>query len=132
MHGQEDDGYIFEIKKHNPIKIIKNIPIQCQEDLLNIKNYSNADMYLFDYKPIENELPGGNSKRFSWEIIKNIKIDKPWFVSGGINIENINIINKINKFTIPYGIDISSGVEERLGIKSNDKITSLIKSYESK
>ena len=129
LHGKEDNQYISEIKKSNSVKIIKNIPIQGLTDLLAINNYPNADMFLFDYKPMENELPGGNSKQFSWELIKNIEIDKPWFISGGINIKNIN---KINNFTIPYGIDISSGVEEIQGIKSNDKITLLIKSYESK
>ena len=127
LHGKEDNQYISEIKKSNSVKIIKNIPIQGLTDLLAINNYPNADMFLFDYKPMENELPGGNSKQFSWELIKNIEIDKPWFVSGGINIKNIN---KINNFTIPYGIDISSGVEETRGIKSNDKITLLMKSYE--
>jgi phosphoribosylanthranilate isomerase len=129
LHGKEDDRYISEVKKSNSVKIIKNIPIQEPADLLNINNYPNADVFLFDYKPKENELPGGNSKQFSWELIKNIVINKPWFISGGINIKNIN---KINNFTIPYGIDISSGVEEVQGIKSNDKITLLIKSYESK
>ena len=129
LHGNEDDRYIYEIKKLNSIKVIKNIPIQNSEDLLIIKNYTNADMFLFDYKPKENELPGGNSKQFSWELIKNIEIGKPWFISGGINIGNIN---KIINFTIPYGIDISSGVEEKPGIKNNNKITSLIKFYESK
>jgi phosphoribosylanthranilate isomerase len=127
LHGKEDDRYISKIKKSNSVKIIKNIPIQCLADLLTINNYPNADMFLFDYKPMENELPGGNSKQFSWELIKNIEIDKPWFISGGINIKNIN---KINNFTIPYGIDISSGVEETRGVKSNDKITLLMKSYE--
>ena len=128
LHGEEDDGYISKIKKYNSVEIMKNIPIQNSADLLNINNYPNADMFLFDYKPMKNELPGGNSKQFSWELLRNIKIDKPWFISGGINIENIN---KINKFTIPYGIDISSGVEEKAGIKNNNKITSLIKSYGS-
>ena len=127
LHGKEDNQYISEIKKSNSVKIIKNIPIQGLTDLLAINNYPNADMFLFDYKPMENELPGGNSKQFSWELIKNIEIDKPWFISGGININNIN---KINNFTIPYGIDISSGVEETRGIKSNNKITLLMKSYE--
>ena len=129
LHGKEDDGYISEIKRFNSVKVIKNIPIRDSADLLTINKYPNADMFLFDYKPMENELPGGNSKQFPWKLIKNIETGKPWFISGGININNIN---KINNFTIPYGIDISSGVEEKPGIKSNNKITSLIKFYESK
>ena len=67
LHGNENDRYIYEIKKLNSIKVVKSIPIQNSEDLLIIKNYTNADMFLFDYKPMKNELPGGNSKQFSWK-----------------------------------------------------------------
>ena len=96
-------------------------------DLKKTLAYPDADMFLFDYKPSKDELPGGNAKTFNWELIKNLEINKPWFLSGGINLSNIN---KIKKYSIPYGIDISSGVEENKGIKNNDKIIALIKSYE--
>ena len=85
--------------------------------------------FLFDYKPSKNQLPGGNAKKFDWGLIRDVKLDKDWFLSGGINITNIN---EIKNYVIPYGIDISSGVENEPGIKNNDKITSLVKLYESK
>ena len=129
LHGNENNEYIKYIKDNNDIKVIKAIPIRSSKDLLNLSNYSNADIYLFDYKPLDNELPGGNAKNFNWELMKNIQINKKWFLSGGININNI--LN-IKHFTIPYGIDISSGVEVKPGIKSNDKIKSLTKLYGSK
>ena len=128
LHGDEDSNYIQELKNDFAIKIIKNIPISSKQDFLKIKEYNNADIFLFDYKPKKNELPGGNAKKFSWKLIKELKLDKPWFISGGINIDNIK---NINEYTIPYGIDISSGVEVIPGIKSNEKIKSLMKLYES-
>ena len=129
MHGNEDKNYISEIKKKNSIKIIKNISVNSKEDLLKIEKYPNADFLLFDYKPTEEELPGGNAKRFSWDLVKDIKTYKPWFLSGGININNIN---EIKNYAIPYGIDISSGVEASLGKKSISKINSLFQFYDSK
>ena len=76
-----------------------------------------------NYKPKENDLPGGNSKSFDWKILKNLKTDKPWFLSGGVNINNIQqILTDIN----PYGIDLSSGVEKELGIKDNQIINNFI------
>ena len=103
--------------------IIKAIGIRSKNDFKKIKMYSNADYYLFDYKPNKNELPGGNAKSFDWSLLKNIKINKPWFISGGINIENINeILNNL----IPYGIDISSGVEDYPGIKNSEKINEIM------
>jgi len=128
LHGKETNDYIKLLKKRK-VKIIKVISIKSDEDFLLVNNYPDADFFLFDYKPIKNELPGGNSKSFDWKLIIDIKIEKPWFLSGGININNIK---EIENYAIPYGIDISSGVEVKQGIKNNDKISSLIKLYESK
>ena len=127
LHGSENNDYIDNIKSDFSIKIIKNIAIESPNDFNKIKKYKNTDFFLFDYKPAKNELPGGNSKVFSWNLLKDISISKPWFISGGINIKNINTIKK---FSFPYGIDISSGVEEGIGIKSNTKIKALMDSYE--
>ena len=129
LHGTENNDYIKYTKQNNNIKIIKAISINSITDFSKTQNYGSADFFLFDYKPSKNELPGGNAKKFDWKLIQNIEIDKMWFLSGGININNINDISKYN---IPYGIDISSGVEDSPGIKSNDKIKYLIKKYESK
>jgi len=122
LHGAEDETYIKNLKKYE-IKIIKTISISNNKDLEKIHNYKNADYFLFDYKPIRGELPGGNSKSFDWNILKNLETDKPWFLSGGININNIKQILKEIK---PFGIDLSSGVEKELGNKDNHIINNFI------
>ena len=129
LHGSEDNDYIKYIKRKNEIKIIKVISVKNYDDIQKIKDFPNTDIFLFDYKPSNKELPGGNAKTFDWNLIKDINTGKSWFLSGGININNIS---KINNYANPYGIDISSGVENKPGIKSNEKITSLMKLYESK
>ena len=123
LHGNEDNNYIKSIKKNFNIEIIKNIGIKTNKDLKKIELFSECDYFLFDYKPDELELPGGNAKRFDWSLLKKFTTDKPWFLSGGLNISNINEI-KSNLF--PYGIDISSGVEEKIGIKSIKKINDIM------
>ena len=55
--------------------------------------------------------------------MKGLETDKPWFLSGGININNIEQILKDIK---PFGIDLSSGVEKELGIKDNHIINNFI------
>ena len=129
LHGEENDKYIKDIKKNKNIKIIKVISVSTLNDIKKIKEYPNSDLFLFDYKPSKKELPGGNAKKFNWSLLRGIKIEKPWFLSGGININNIN---DIENYAIPYGIDVSSGVEEKLGIKNNKKIVSLVNVYGSK
>ena len=122
LHGTEDEEYIKTLKKIG-VKVIKSISISNINDLRNISNYNSSDYFLFDYKPMKNELPGGNAKSFDWNILKNLNTNKPWFLSGGINIKNIQEI--LNDVT-PFGIDLSSGVEKELGIKDNHIINNFI------
>ncbi len=127
LHGNEDDNYIEEIKKLG-VRVIKKISIKNYSDLKEIENYKQADYLLFDYKPEKNELPGGNAKSFNWKIIKNLTIDKPWFLSGGINSNNIEfIIKEIN----PFGVDLSSGLEKKLGIKDNHIINNFMSKFKN-
>ena len=123
LHGSEDEAYLKTLKKNN-VKIIKSISISNEEDFKEIYKYKSADYFLFDYKPLKDELPGGNSKRFDWNLLKNLQTDKPWFLSGGININNIQEILLDIK---PFGIDLSSGVEKELGIKDNGIINNFIR-----
>ncbi len=126
LHGDENKEYIDIIKKTFEIKIIKKIAVSNKEDIKQTNNFNNVDYFLFDYKPKKSELPGGNSKQFDWRLLKEAKLSKPWFLSGGVNESNINIIkNSIN----PDGIDLSSGVEESKGIKSEIKIKNFINKY---
>ncbi len=122
LHGSEDEEYIKTLKKIG-VKVIKSISISNINDLRNISKYNSSDYFLFDYKPMKNELPGGNAKSFDWNILKNLNTNKPWFLSGGISIRNIQeILNDIN----PFGVDLSSGVEKELGIKDNHIINNFI------
>ncbi len=122
LHGSEDQTYIENIKKTG-VKIIKSISVSNKNDLSSINKYQNVDYFLFDYKPLKGELPGGNAKVFDWNILKHLDTNKPWFLSGGINVNNIEkIYNNLN----PFGVDLSSGVEKELGIKDNGIINNFI------
>ena len=59
---------------------------------------------------------GSSGGEFDWRLINGYS-EKPFFLAGGINIENIKKAMELN----PYCIDISSGVEEN-GEKSLEKI----------
>ena len=122
LHGTEDEAYINNLKKYD-VKIIKSISISKKSDLSVVNKYQSVDYFLFDYTPLKDELPGGNSKSFDWNILNHLETNKPWFLSGGINANNIKqILDDIN----PFGIDLSSGVEKELGIKDNHIINNFI------
>ncbi len=126
LHGKENDEYIKEIKHNADLKVIKSIPIKDKKDFRKINNYQSNDYFLLDYKSEKDDLPGGNAKQFDWSLLSDININKPWFLSGGINKSNIN---KIKNYVNPNGIDLSSGVEEVPGIKSVKMINNLFEKY---
>ena len=126
LHGKENDEYIKEIKHNSDLKVIKSIPIKDKKDFRKINNYQSNDYFLLDYKSEKIDLPGGNAKQFDWSLLSDLNINKPWFLSGGINKSNIN---KIKNYVNPNGIDLSSGVEEVPGIKNIKMINNLFEKY---
>ena len=128
FHGSESPEFITDFKNKNPhIKIIKAFRVETKSDLDNVKDYELvADLFLFDSK-VTGEM-GGSGKKFDWSILNNLDINKDWFLSGGLNINNIDEAIKESGANI---IDISSGIEEKKGIKSSHKIQQLINSLNS-
>ena len=119
LHGDEDIEYIRELKKIFPkISIIKALPISQKNDLNEIKNFENE----VDYFLLDNKNPG-SGKNFDWSLLQDFEFSKPYFLSGGININNIDEAIKIVN---PSYIDISSGIEEERGIKSSKLIIEIL------
>ncbi len=119
FHGTETTQYLQNFRKKFPnIKVIKAFGIGTKEDFLELKNYENcADYFLFDHKS-KHEF-GGSGKKINWEILKEIPSAKNWFLSGGLNSENVLEAITTSKAKM---IDISSGIEEVRGEKSSKLI----------
>lgn len=118
LHGNESPEYCGLIDKPI-IKVIHITPETKSADLQNSLNlYESAvDYFLFDTKT-ENEW-GGTGKKFNWILLKEITIGRPFFLSGGLNADNIqNAIEQIQ----PYAVDLSSSLEISPGLKDFDKI----------
>ena len=124
FHGEENLQYIHRFKEKYPnIKIIKAFSIQENKDLESIEIFENSvDYFLFD-----NKSPGSGDK-FDWDLLKNISSQKPWFLSGGINIGNID--NALKKTNAKF-FDISSGIEKIRGQKSPELIKNLMEKFNS-
>ena len=72
-----------------------------------------CDYYLFDTAGKE---PGGNGKKFDWTILTRAKIEKPFFISGGISVDDIPAIKKF-KHPDFFGVDLNSRFEKEPGVK---------------
>ncbi|MFL2604108.1 MAG: phosphoribosylanthranilate isomerase [Flavobacteriaceae bacterium] len=116
LHGQESCSYCKVIKDYG-LKVIKSFSIKNTFDFNILEDYENScDYYLFDTK---GKLPGGNGFTFDWKILNEYPSQKPFFLSGGIGVDNLNEIKKLVKTKLPiHAIDVNSKFETVPGNKN--------------
>lgn len=125
LHGEESNEYCQNIKEADEnILIIKTFKVADEImdiDEKNIDAYEGVDFLLFDtYHPF---VSGGTGEKFNLDIIRKEKIDKPFFIAGGLNSKNVEDAVKQAK---PYGVDVSSGVEKKKGYKDYNLLKEFI------
>lgn len=118
LHGDEKPEYCEQLKNKSEKSIIKAFRVKTNKDINNMESY-NADFLMFDAH--KDGMFGGTGKAFDWSILKGIK--KPFFLSGGLNPDNVKDAIKI---TSPYAVDAASGVEENPGKKDYYKMKKFI------
>ena len=126
LHGQESCSYCKVIKDYG-LKVIKSFSIKNTFDFNTLEDYENScDYYLFDTK---GKLPGGNGFTFDWKILNEYPSQKPFFLSGGIGVDNLNEIKKLVKTKLPiHAIDVNSKFETAPGNKNIE----LLKKFKKK
>ncbi|WP_449405564.1 phosphoribosylanthranilate isomerase [Mariniflexile maritimum] len=117
----ETDYFDFERKSRNDgkLEIIKVFSIKDAFNFETLKPYEAVcDYFLFDTK---GKLPGGNGYTFDWNVLSNYPSTKPFFLSGGIGLEEVDklkefIHNPVSKCC--YAIDVNSKFETEPGLKN--------------
>ena len=75
---------------------------------------------MFDTKGKER---GGNGVVFDWKVLSDYPFSKPFFLSGGIGLQQLEKIQKIRKTDLPiYALDVNSQFELDAGLKSVENI----------
>lgn len=131
LHGNESVEFCSELKKQlsNKIEIIKVFSADENFDFEEIKPFESVCHYfLFDTK---GKLPGGNGTTFDWSILKKYPSKKPFFLSGGIGINELDAIEEIAKTNLPiYGVDVNSKFEIEPGLKNRTLFSNFIRKFE--
>jgi phosphoribosylanthranilate isomerase len=128
LHGNETPDFCKNLFDEN-ISIIKSFGISEEKDFEKINDYKNYCTYfLFDTKT---ENFGGSGKKFNWKLLANYNFSLPFFISGGIDMEDIEKIKEINN-SIFFGVDINSKFEINYGIKDVEKIKLFINKIKNK
>ena len=122
LHGNESVADC-EFLKENNIEIIKVFSIDENFDFNIVKSYELVcDYFLFDTKT---PTYGGSGKTFDWKLLDNFKLEKPFFLSGGLNSESIEKIKKLN-YPMLVGLDFNSQLEDKYFKKNISIVTEVI------
>jgi phosphoribosylanthranilate isomerase len=150
LHGKEDEEYIKRLKERTDRPIIKAISVRRVGDIQE-RASTIADYLLLDSPG------GGTGSTFDWSLIPDIIQDKkgvkPYFLAGGLNVDNIrtaisqtrvldadSVNSAISRTSVlhadcirttislagTFAVDVSSGVETD-GFKDSKKINEFIR-----
>lgn len=115
LHGDEEPRVCSLIKKKYPdLKIIKSFRIDNQIDTDEIAKYEDScDYVLFDTKVASF---GGSGNKFDWALLNLYNGNLPFFLSGGISVDDIDEI-KSQGHPMLYAVDLNSKFESYPGMK---------------
>lgn len=133
LHGKESPEYCHKLRTDSLAKQDKSVDIIKVFSIKDAFNFSIlaefeavCNYFLFDTK---GKLPGGNGYAFDWSVLKNYPSTKPYFLSGGIGLENSPEIKAfLNRPESKYchGIDVNSSFESKPGLKKIDVLKEFI------
>ena len=117
LHGDESPEFceLFRDK----VKVIKAFGMSADFDFSQLNRYSDhVNFFLFDTKT---DLHGGSGKVFDWSVLEKYTLDVPFFLSGGLSLDNLEQVKNI-VHPMFYGIDLNSKFEDSPGIKNIEKL----------
>lgn len=134
LHGEETAPFCTNLRKElkklkatSELEIIKVFSVDEEFDFDTILPYEDElDYFLFDTK---GKNKGGNGVAFNWDILSKYPSKKPFFLSGGIGIEEIESIKSLlaefqkkGEQDLLYAIDLNSKFEIEPGLKDLEKL----------
>ncbi|MBS1520405.1 MAG: phosphoribosylanthranilate isomerase [Bacteroidetes bacterium] len=117
LHGNEDPEFCAEFK--NKVTVLKAFGIDQDFDFERLNQYvGSVDFFLFDTKTDKH---GGSGQSFDWSLLDKYKLDIPFFLSGGLSLDNLEEVKSI-KHPQFHGVDLNSRFEIEPGLKDIEKL----------
>jgi len=119
FHGAEDDAFCrsFGLPYIKGIAMGADAPARRPDHAAALHmRYPAAAAFLFDGHAAGGE--GGTGRTFDWSRIPT-GLGKPFVLAGGLTADNVQ---DAILATLPWGVDVASGVEVAPGIKDGDKM----------
>ncbi len=134
LHGNQDAEFCKKLKQalqdiqeeersQNPLEIIKVFSVGESFDFSVLKEFEGVcDYFLFDTK---GKKKGGNGVAFDWKLLEKYPSKKPFFLSGGIGLEEIESLQELLQKDVSklcYALDVNSKFEIKPGWKDVEKL----------
>lgn len=119
LHGDETPEYCAQLQMHvDIIKVFRISETIKDIDLLVEPFQLVCSYFLFD---TDTTTYGGSGRRFDWTILKSARINKPFFLSGGIGPDDMGILKSFSHPFL-YAVDVNSRFETAPGVKNMAKL----------
>lgn len=117
FHGDEPNDFCRQFG----VMSMKAFRMKDESSLQQLSDYS-TDAFLLDSYVADKH--GGTGEKFNWDLaIEAKQFKRPIFLSGGLTSDNVaSAVQKV----VPFGVDVSSGVESAPGKKDHKKIRDFI------
>lgn len=123
LHGEESPEQCEKLQ-HEGLEIFKAFGIDKDFDWQLLQSYLPVvDYFLFDTKSTKY---GGTGRSFDWDALKNYPYDKPYFLSGGLSMDNIAQATRIDDPRLA-GFDLNSKFEKVPGLKDVETLKQAVK-----
>ncbi len=138
LHGGESAEFCQELKiifaGMDRMEIIKVFSVKEEFDFSVLQEFEGiVDYFLFDTK---GKTKGGTGETFNWELLKDYPSSTPFFLSGGIGLDEVEAIKKLQNYfkkqdkkELLYAVDINSRFESEPGLKDVEKLERFKKQF---
>jgi len=123
LHGNESVELCGNLQQQG-LEVIKAFGIDENFDWSAVAPYlAVVDYFLFDTKSPQH---GGTGQTFNWGKLKEYPFEKPYFLSGGLSLENIQEAATFDDKRL-IGLDLNSKFETAPGLKNIETLTQALK-----
>lgn len=120
LHGDETPEYCKQLS--DEVEVSKTFRIGDETNIESlVEKFDDAcDYYLFDTGGQKESL-GGTGKQFDWDVLSKARIEKPFFLAGGIGMADLLRVKMFNHPDL-FAVDINSKFEIEPGVKDLDLV----------
>jgi phosphoribosylanthranilate isomerase len=125
LHGRETPQRTAAIRAAAGLPVIKAVGVRDSTDIAAARAFDGAaDHLMFDAKPPKDaDRPGGHGTSFDWTLLEGLRLERPWFLAGGLDPWNVAEAVRLSRAPL---VDVSSGVERGPGVKDPDLIAAFL------